>query len=506
MTQTHELIAESSSYRTLQSWYLARLRAEAVELSERSRMTPLARIDTDRQALLVRSGKTQSITPSRRAFPGKGVLGIWALINLALLAILVMTGASGAVLIIFCASFACGLLLGGIFLAHERHSERANVRYLWQRLKDIGATIAETDEPPDSNTIELLDQAVVDLSLRERIIADYAKEFLFAFDEKLRVDSCNMASVRLLGYIPDQLAGKSLADISVVTKPAELEQKVAKGKNGKEFRFELTAVAKNGSLLDLEVIAEWSNRQQLFFAVAHDITATKAVQRARSEFVSMISHDVRAPLQGVLFAIDTLVQTITEVPGERALTSLARMERNVQLVIDLIGELIDFERSSDTALTLKRSEFDLHEMIDHIIDQVRDVATYRSISLVNEAETIRVNADRPRIARVVLNLVANALKFSPPNSSITITTKKSASSVEVRISDQGPGIPKHLIGAIFERYFQIQTADGELTDSKIPGSGLGLAICKAFVEAHAGLIGVESKEAQGSTFWFTLPI
>jgi PAS domain S-box-containing protein len=505
MTQTHEQTTESS-YRTLQSWYLARLRVEAVELSERSRMTPLARIDTDRQALLLHSDRHQAITTPRRAFPGRAVLLVWALINLGLMAILVAIGSPVPVLIVFAASFACGLVLGGIFLAHEHRSEQANVRYLWSRLKDVGATITESDPPPNSNAIELLDQAVVDLSLRERIIADYAKEFLFAFDENLRIVSCNMASVRLLGYIPDQLSGKNFADVCAASNLTELKEKVAKGKNGKEFRFELTAVAKNGALLDLGVTAEWSNRQQLFFAVADDITATKAVQRARSEFISMISHDVRAPLQGVLFAIDTLVQTIADVAGERSMTSLARMERNVQLVIDLIGELIDFERSADTALTLKRTEFDLRELVDQIIDQVRDVATHRSISIMNEAEAIPVNADRARVARVVLNLIANALKFSPPDSRISVSTKKSASAIEVRVSDQGPGIPKHLIGAIFERYFQIQTADGEVTESKIPGSGLGLAICKAFVEAHAGLIGVESKEGEGSTFWFTLPI
>lgn len=500
-----------SSYRTLQSWYLARLRAEAVELSERSRMTPLARIDTDRKALLDRADRPGAVSSVDEPNYVPGILGLCAVLNgLILIAVTGQQNLALAMVALAVSGVGCGV--AAIIAAYQQvTSKRRSLETLLQRLKSIGATTVDSQESLQGTTFDqLLDQALVELSLRERIIADYARDLLFAFDSELQILACNMACVRLLGYTPDQLSRRRLQDICLMNNQAEVLEKVQKGKNGREFQFDLTALSRHGGIVDLAVTAEWSNRQNLYFAVGADASAEKAVERARSEFVSMISHDVRAPLQGVLFAIDTFRQTISEELAERGARALARMEKNVQVVIDLIGELIDFERSAQTTLNLKVGEFELHGLVDEVIDQVRDVASARSIAVLNETvQDKTIKADKARIARVILNLVANALKFSPPEAEVVVSSTMRTDAIEVRVSDQGPGIPKHLTTAIFERYFQIQNdiAEGaERIQQNIPGAGLGLAICKAFVEAHGGLIGVDSTEGKGSTFWFTLPV
>lgn len=470
-----------STYSTLQTWYLARLRAEAAELSERSRLTPMARIDSDRIALIQHGVKDSGPeSAGARRFAALGVfIYFYILLNVGLLIFAFSKTPSGEVVF----SFALSLILNAVA-----------VFVMTSRLRIMQKEAVS------------LEQQIADTRLRERIIADYAKELLFAFDEQMNVECCNMACLRLLGYLPDQIAGNNLAEISSSKDLSGLRARLQKSKDGRSFEFEFSGISKFGVLVDFAVTAEWSNRVQLFFATARDITAEKAVEKARGEFISMISHDVRAPLQGVLFAIDTLAHPREAEITEKTAKSLSRMEQNVQTVIDLIGELIDFERSADTALALKKANFEVRSLVDEVLEQVRDVAAHKSITLVNETAVVTVKADRARIVRVILNLVANALKFSPTSSKIIVASKEQPSALEIRVTDCGPGIPKHLHTAIFERYFQVDETQPRDAAQNIPGSGLGLAICKAFVEAHDGLIGVESaSESSGSTFWFTLP-
>jgi signal transduction histidine kinase len=105
------------------------------------------------------------------------------------------------------------------------------------------------------------------------------------------------------------------------------------------------------------------------------------------------------------------------------------------------------------------------------------------------------------LTQVIVNLLANAIKFSPNNSTITVAYKEISHFVEVRIKDEGRGIPPEHMSAIFERFSQVQASD----HSEKGGKGLGLAICKSIIEAHGGSIGVDSEAGKGATFWFTIP-
>jgi signal transduction histidine kinase len=102
---------------------------------------------------------------------------------------------------------------------------------------------------------------------------------------------------------------------------------------------------------------------------------------------------------------------------------------------------------------------------------------------------------------VMVNLLGNAVKFSPPGGTVEVTVEELPDVVCVKVTDQGRGIPKHMLTSVFERFKQVEVADA----TKKKGSGLGLAICKAIIEQHGGTIGVESEEGRGSTFWFKLP-
>jgi len=144
---------------------------------------------------------------------------------------------------------------------------------------------------------------------------------------------------------------------------------------------------------------------------------------------------------------------------------------------------------------------DMTSVIARSVSAVSFLASKNKIKIETPAKAPEVFADGSKLIQVIVNLLSNAIKFSPPNSTITITCDEIPEFIEVKIRDQGRGIPASLKDRIFERFEQVESADYKQKG----GRGLGLAICKAIIDSHQGTIGVESEEGKGSTFWFRIP-
>jgi signal transduction histidine kinase len=173
--------------------------------------------------------------------------------------------------------------------------------------------------------------------------------------------------------------------------------------------------------------------------------------------------------------------------------------------VNLIGDVLDIEKLEAGQMTVEEDVVNLLQVVNESIEAVRGVAEQTKITIeskVVEDADVDVLGDNDRLVQVMVNLLSNAIKFSPEGSSIQIAIRAVQPVAEVRITDHGRGIPASNIEIIFERFKQSQTSDGK----RAKGTGLGLAICKAIIEAHKGTIGVESKEGEGSTFWFKLPL
>lgn len=527
-------------YGRLQAWYLARLRSEAAKQSQQVRaLTPLTRIDSDRQVLerMVMQATVQQAMPIVSKHGRRWLPWIWIGFGAMALMLSASTVPSPLVLILMAVIIGSGVVVYRLAIEQVSQDKVEGIRDLWQVLQKYG-----TDLPPlESQTHNFerrLAHTLLEARLRELAIADYAPELVFAFDKTLKIACCNSSSFRILGYLSPEMLGRPLDELLIRPKSDDLQTILALAeKESVRHKIPMTLVSKHGDLVDLEVDCEWSNRQQLYFAAAADVTATRDMERARSDFIAMVSHDVARPLQNLLFTLESLKKNQTGDISANAGQALSRVEDNVRAVIDLVSELMDFERSAEASLVLNRIAFDAGELIDGVVDQVSDLAAARGINIANETESCHVVADRNRLQRVLLNLLLNALKFSPANSQIDLRTENSNGHVTVLIRDQGPGIPLNLQQAIFNRYFQVggsgaesnaapdqvapggpatgsepvsganaagSTAQGDQT-MRMRGAGLGLAICKVFVEAHGGKIGVQSAPGKGSTFWFTIP-
>ena len=170
-------------------------------------------------------------------------------------------------------------------------------------------------------------------------------------------------------------------------------------------------------------------------------------------------------------------------------------------MLSMIGELLELDRLESGSVALEKSELLLSELVKEAFALVGALADKSKIALIDEVNSATVNADKERILQVLVNLISNAIKFSPPESQIVVSSLLQNEETVIRVTDKGRGVPEKFRESIFERFKQVEANDR----SEKGGAGLGLAISKTIVEAHGGKIGVSSELESGSTFWFTLP-
>jgi len=348
----------------------------------------------------------------------------------------------------------------------------------------------------------LMVEALQEAARKERAVIDNAVDVICSIDEKLTFYACSPASTNVFGYEPEEMLGMRLVQIVV---PEDFE------KTRKEFErvkqdlqkpfFEFQVKRKDGGIADLRCSAHWSTTEKSFYCVASDITARREVERLKQEFISMMSHDLRTPLMSIQASLALLSAGASGELQPSAARHVEDAERNIAYIISLINSMIDVERMDTAKLQIHTYEHDLAEVMETAIQAVRSLAANKGIQLVCQSIEVNLEFDADRIVQVLINLISNALKFSPRGTTITVEAKVLAAEVEICVADQGRGIPEGDLPSVFERFKQVEEADAR----EKKGSGLGLAICKAIVEAHGGTIGAESRLGEGTTFWFRLP-
>jgi len=264
---------------------------------------------------------------------------------------------------------------------------------------------------------------------------------------------------------------------------------------------DLFAVTSDKELVPVKVssVSFENDKQKKFLTVVADETESYRLKQARSDFFSMISHDMRTPLStisGVLqMAIKGAHGDVNKFTSERLEVAM----KSSSVLLELVNRLLKIEQMVTTDIELNRESFDIAEVSREVATIVTPQLETKNLKLINEMESQSVFADRSYIEEVMMNLVSNAIKYSPDGGDIRLANRVEESQVVVEVSDQGPGVPASKRASVFERYRQ---ADRK-RDSKF-GFGLGLAICKAIVLQHGGAIGVRDAQGGGSVFWFSL--
>jgi two-component system phosphate regulon sensor histidine kinase PhoR len=232
-----------------------------------------------------------------------------------------------------------------------------------------------------------------------------------------------------------------------------------------------------------------------------DLTEMRSLQTMRREFIGNISHELRTPLASIKAIVDTLRDGAID-DKEAAVNFLNRLDVEVDRMTQMVAELTELSRIETGRIKLKLESVNINSLIEEVATRLNHQAERQQVSLSTKlsSDLPLIQADKERIQQVTVNIVHNAIKFTPSCGRVVISTKHSGESVTAQVSDTGIGISKDDLPHIFERFFK---ADKSRSTS---GTGLGLAIAKHIVQTHGGSIWVESEEGKGSTFSFSLPL
>jgi signal transduction histidine kinase len=218
----------------------------------------------------------------------------------------------------------------------------------------------------------------------------------------------------------------------------------------------------------------------------------------RASLMEMVAHDLRSPLQSMQASLETLTEAGAERLDEKEVLQVDRLHANNSRLLALVEDLLTVDRLDAGALELNLSPVNVRAVATESILLMGGLAMSADVRVVNNCSDLTVMADARRLAQVFNNLLANAIKFSPADSEVQVSSRVEGRRAVVSITDQGEGMTEEHLQHVFEKFFQV---DGP---RKHQGSGLGLAICKLIIDSHSGRIGVESEPGKGSRFWFSL--
>lgn len=364
-----------------------------------------------------------------------------------------------------------------------------------------GDEIAELD-----GVFHKMARSLQEAAQRERAILDNAIDLICAIDQDGRFSTVSPASVKVLGFEPEELIGtrwfELVEDSALAEAKAEMER-IVSGTTVAECEtvFETKLVRKDGSIVEVLWSASWSQMQNSIFAVLHDITENKEAERMKEEIMAMISHDLRSPLTTIRHVLEMLDDNALGELDEDGVRLVKVADRRAEGMLALLNDLLDIEKSKAGMLHLDLQEISLTEIFEDSVQTVMGLAAERKVLLEARPIEVVLLADGERLTRAVVNLLANAIKFSPAGGKVALLATADSENVLIRVTDQGRGIPADKLRSVFDRFQQVESTDAK--ENK--GVGLGLTICKNFIELHGGTIEVASAAGQGTVFTCKLP-
>jgi signal transduction histidine kinase len=242
---------------------------------------------------------------------------------------------------------------------------------------------------------------------------------------------------------------------------------------------------------------------RLFREIADKSAQLESASRHKSEFLANMSHELRTPLNAIIGFSEVLAQGMFGEINEKQTEYLQDILESGRHLLSLINDILDLSKIEAGRMELELSDFHLPNAIENALILVRERASRRGIRLGSTIDERlgMMGGDERKVKQVLLNLLSNALKFTPEGGQIDITARLHDDRAEVSVADTGIGIAPTDQDTVFEEFRQVGTAD-----KKAEGTGLGLALSRKFIELHGGKIWVQSEVGRGSTFTFTLPV
>lgn len=334
-------------------------------------------------------------------------------------------------------------------------------------------------------------------------IIDNIVDGLIVFDERGKVSLINPSACKLFNKAKEEILGKSMADFSNFHDLKNLFYLL--GRDIKEvFKKEL-AIGKN---LILEITSLPIFKKEKKFGnlvIIHDVTREKTIERMKTEFVSISAHQLRTPLSEINWTLEVLLKERLGKLTDEQKEIIKKTSDSNKRMLALVDDLLDVVKIEEGRRLYELKLCDIKEIIYSAIESYQEIIKKKKIKFefnVPSKKLPEIKIDVKKIALSVQNLLDNAIRYTMPGGMITVTLNAIEKEIEFSIQDTGIGIPQDQQQHIFEKFFRGRNA----LKVKTEGNGLGLFIVKNIIETHEGKIWFESKEGQGTTFYFTLPL
>ncbi len=346
---------------------------------------------------------------------------------------------------------------------------------------------------------------------RERILDGLLREMpepLIFCDNERKILFCNPAFTREFGYSEKAVVGRTTEFLYPSKEAFEARGKERFQLTAKQRRepYEQTYKRSDGTLFAGETVGSMltdGNGESLgFFGHIRDITERKRLEEVKAEFVATISHELRTPVTSIYGSLRLLNSGVAGDLPKSALKMVGLAARNSERLLKLVNEILDIEKLETGRMELSLAPFAVSEILPEVVYQNQAFGDLHNVELtLGCIQNGTIILDRQRFVQVLANLISNAVKFSPPKTSVIVESIMKERSVRFQVTDKGPGIPPEFQPRLFEKFTQAAKSLNRGTG----GSGLGLAIAKSFVEAMGGRIGFETRLGEGTCFWVEFP-
>ncbi|HEY3355399.1 MAG TPA: ATP-binding protein [Polyangia bacterium] len=339
-------------------------------------------------------------------------------------------------------------------------------------------------------------------------------EAVFTLSAAGELREVNRAGLEMLGLADAAAVRRPLAELVGRLQLRDLEGRpipVEDTPEARALRGEATGgrvlIARHASGADLWVsvtaapVRDAAGRVELAVSVVHDISELRQFERLRDEFVSNAAHELKTPIATVQGYVQLLRTWAGSGRDEREARALEVLERQCGRIDRLVQAMLGASRAALGTLELRRERLDLGELAAEVVAQARAIAPRHRL-VVECGTAAPVEADRERVRQVLVNLIDNAVRFSPEGGEVRTTVRRAGADAVVEVRDEGLGVPAERQGGLFTPYFRAHAG----TPHDHGGLGLGLHLSREIVARHGGAMRFESAEGRGSSFGFTLPL
>lgn len=236
--------------------------------------------------------------------------------------------------------------------------------------------------------------------------------------------------------------------------------------------------------------------------VLRDVTSQKELERMKSNFLSVVSHELKTPLHSIKGFVDIILMNKTGPVTDIQRDFLETVKQQTDHLQRMIDDLLEFSRLESGQITLRLQPVDIPVVAEAVVDKLAPLADASAVTVINQVpeDLPTISADPWRLEQVVTNLIDNAIKFTPADGQVIITAREAEDYLEMAVQDSGIGIAPGETERIFDRFYQVDGGANRM----YKGAGLGLTICRHIVEHHGGRIWAESNPRAGATFHFTV--